>query len=805
MAYKDTFIGLADNEAIAGDTWDEGGLAWHASTPMLGNGAGGLKASAGSPYLGGFMAPVDAVGMAVRFKPLAGWDGGFGLLHIYYGGTEAISESASGNSARASLSGGYLAIRNLVDNAISEVGYSITADNEYWLEICVAAVAGGKTLYARLSNHTAGARGAVIAAAPLEFAAALPGKSVHLYTENPNRTYIEVREVEALTAPFTLDGAAPDTAPGAPTIGTATVTSSTSASVTCTAPESDGGDPITSYVATSTPGGITGTSATTTISVPGLTTNTAYTFKVHAVNGVGLGPQSAASNSVTPIVVAAPTGTVTTQHPPDGQSVRMQLITANATGGAYTLARTGGGSIGPTAFTVTADAADFTVTGIPEGTWAWTITISGQGGGPVAVNGAQPFTIVGVTGGGEPGGEVVAATAVTLSGPSTCTIGVASSNYTVNTNGTRAGSVVVTPAATGGGTFSPTSVTLAAGTAAGTFTYTAASAGAKSISVTNNGGLTNPAAVTTTASAAADTTKPTLIGVITEGNVTSSSFTHACPVASDNVAVTGYESSIDGGTNYTNRGTARTATESGRPASTAHAVRWRAYDAAGLRSDPLSLTIATSAAAATVTGVSVSPTAAAGSQTFTASVSGTNSPSQAVTWAASAGTISSSGVFTAPAATASEQTITITAQSVADTTKTGTATVTIAAVVEPIEGIQVALSCTVNFGGTNRLQPSDPYFKNSKWYVPKDPDDERYYKFGLAKDLTESGTTATLATAIFEGVEVLVQPVIQGSDVVIKLGGLGMGQNAENFCTIRIDCANGEQIDRTMHFVREDH
>ena len=91
--------------------------------------------------------------------------------------------------------------------------------------------------------------------------------------------------------------------PGAPTIGTATVTGSTTATVAFTAPASDGGTAITSYTATSSPGSVTGTlsqAGSGTISVTGLTTGTAYTFTVTATNAVGTGPASAASNSITP-------------------------------------------------------------------------------------------------------------------------------------------------------------------------------------------------------------------------------------------------------------------------------------------------------------------------------------------------------------------------------------------------------------------------------------------------------------------------------------------------------------------------
>lgn len=81
----------------------------------------------------------------------------------------------------------------------------------------------------------------------------------------------------------------------------------------------------------------------------------------------------------------------------------------------------------------------------------------------------------------------------------------------------------------------------------------------------------------------------------------------------------------------------------------------------------------------TVTSVTVAPGTATGSTTFTATVTGTNSPPQTVNWSTTAGTINSSGVFTAPAPTASQQTITVTASSTIDQSKTGTATVTIAA------------------------------------------------------------------------------------------------------------------------------
>jgi hypothetical protein len=93
------------------------------------------------------------------------------------------------------------------------------------------------------------------------------------------------------------------TVPGAPTIGTATVLYTT-ASVPFTAPASNGGATITSYTATSSPDGITGTlsqAGSGTVTVSGLTGGTSYTFTVKATNSVGQGAASAASNSVTAV------------------------------------------------------------------------------------------------------------------------------------------------------------------------------------------------------------------------------------------------------------------------------------------------------------------------------------------------------------------------------------------------------------------------------------------------------------------------------------------------------------------------
>jgi hypothetical protein len=88
--------------------------------------------------------------------------------------------------------------------------------------------------------------------------------------------------------------------PDAPTIGVATALSQTSMSVEFTAPSYTGTSTITSYTATSSPGGVTATlsqAGSGTITVTGLTSDTAYTFTVTATNTSGASVASSASTS----------------------------------------------------------------------------------------------------------------------------------------------------------------------------------------------------------------------------------------------------------------------------------------------------------------------------------------------------------------------------------------------------------------------------------------------------------------------------------------------------------------------------
>ncbi len=90
------------------------------------------------------------------------------------------------------------------------------------------------------------------------------------------------------------------TVPQAPTIGTPTAgtDATTQVNVAFTA-GATGGSAIASYTATSSPGGITGTGASSPVTVSGLSPTTAYTFTVTATNANGTSTASSASSSIT--------------------------------------------------------------------------------------------------------------------------------------------------------------------------------------------------------------------------------------------------------------------------------------------------------------------------------------------------------------------------------------------------------------------------------------------------------------------------------------------------------------------------
>ena len=166
--------------------------------------------------------------------------------------------------------------------------------------------------------------------------------------------------------------------PGAPTIGTAVVTGATTANVAFTAPASNGGATITSYTATSSPGGITGTlnqAGSGTITVSGLTKYTTYTFTVTATNSVGTGSASSASNAIVfQSVPAAPT--ITSAVFTNSTTVNVAFTAPSDTGGATITSYTATSSPGGLTGTLSqAGSGTITVSGLTSGTnYTFTVT-----------------------------------------------------------------------------------------------------------------------------------------------------------------------------------------------------------------------------------------------------------------------------------------------------------------------------------------------------------------------------------------------------------------------------------------------
>ena len=179
--------------------------------------------------------------------------------------------------------------------------------------------------------------------------------------------------------------------PVAPTIGTATDAGSGraynngAATVTFTAPNSK--LPITSYTVTSSPGGYTGTGASSPITVTGLQSATAYTFSVTATSSVGTSNASSASSSITATTVPqAPTiGSATA-----GNGSSTVSYTAGATGGAAVSVYTATSSGGQTG----TGASPITVSGSNGTAYTFTVTATNANGQSAASSASNSVTPV---------------------------------------------------------------------------------------------------------------------------------------------------------------------------------------------------------------------------------------------------------------------------------------------------------------------------------------------------------------------------------------------------------------------------
>jgi hypothetical protein len=192
-----------------------------------------------------------------------------------------------------------------------------------------------------------------------------------------------------------------------------------------------------------------------------------------AVSGINIAPTPATSYLLTgpSTGVVGVSSTFTVSLPPSTTLSAVVTITPHD-GGA-------GGSFNVDSVTLSTGSASATFAYTPASYGSVTISVTNSS----TLNDPPALTLS------------VFASTYTLFGPSSGNTGVPSTNFTVAlpVGGVVAGTVTVTPSSGGGGgTFTPTTVALTTAAPSATFTYTPASTGTKTISVTNNGGLTNP-------------------------------------------------------------------------------------------------------------------------------------------------------------------------------------------------------------------------------------------------------------------------------------------------------------------------
>jgi len=362
--------------------------------------------------------------------------------------------------------------------------------------------------------------------------------------------------------------------------------------------------------------------------------------------------------------------------------------------------------------------------------------------------------------------------------------------------------------------------------------YLSGSAPGVTNAVYSNGALPLPMTVetemvATQAAAAPDTAAPVMSGTIGITGVTTTGATLSFQTATDNVAVAGYEYSINGGTSYVNAGLSRSFAISALIAATTYPVRVRAYDDAGNRSTPLSASFTTLANEPPVEiAIDASKIPASRKVVFPGGT-------RVIPFGTKPNTIVPDAPYYRNGRWSIDKVPEDERYYVADLridlAEAGTTAVKAEAIVSGVKVLEQPVVqgslIPVKLGGFDELRGALNFctFRvtlangeqidrtlwfskvDGQWVLEKDPDDKRYYVADVSRDLIDSNTTVTAVAATAVGVAELVKPQMQGRLAVIKLGGLDTSADPLNFCKLRFDCASGERFFRTIHFKRVDN